>query len=91
MSDFSKANMKSCTIQLKSPDPAHPEKDQFFVLGDNSAQSSDGRLWMGEWWVDRELLIGKALFIYWPHGWGIPYLHAAFNPVPNFGRMHLVR
>ncbi len=61
--------MKSCPIELDPSDPVHPDKDQFFVLGDNSAQSSDGRLWKGEYWVDRELLIGKALFIYWPHGW----------------------
>ncbi len=89
--DFSRDNMKSCKIKLDPPDPAHPEKDQFFVLGDNSAQSSDGRLWIGEYWVDRELLIGKALFIYWPHGWEIPYLHLPFNPIPYFQRMHLVR
>ena len=67
------------------------KRTSFFVLGDNSAQSSDGRLWVGEWWVERELLIGKALFIYWPHGWEIPYLPLPFNPVPYFQRMHLVR
>ena len=90
--DFSEANMKTCEpIHLEFPDPAHPEKDQFFVLGDNSAQSSDGRLWAGEWWVERELLIGKALFIYWPHGWEVPYLRLPFNPIPNFRRMHVVR
>ena len=70
---------RAAIIALKPPDPAHPEKDQFFVLGDNSAQSSDGRLWVGEWWVERELLIGKALFIYWPHGWEIPYVPLPFN------------
>ena len=64
--------MKTAEIKLQYPDPARPEKDRFFVLGDNSAQSSDGRLWVGEWWVERELLIGKALFIYWPHGWEVP-------------------
>ena len=89
--DFSAANMKSCKIAIALPDPAHPEKDRFFVLGDNSAQSSDGRLWVGEWWVERELLIGKALFIYWPHGWEIPYVRLPFNPIPYFQRMHLVR
>ena len=78
-------------IQLKPADPAHPEKDEFFVLGDNSAQSSDGRLWHGQFWVERELLIGKALFIYWPHGWQIPYVPLPFNLVPYFQRMHLVR
>jgi len=78
-------------IELKPADSAHPEKDEFFVLGDNSAKSSDGRLWIGEWFVERELLIGKALFIYWPHGWKIPYVPLPVNLVPYFQRMHLVR
>ncbi len=91
---FSKAHMKTCTIKIQPRDPARPEKDRFFVLGDNSPQSSDGRLWEGEWWVDRELLIGKALFIYWPHGWPIPLpilKRLPLYPVPDFQRMHLVR
>jgi hypothetical protein len=44
-------------------------KDQFFALGDNSPQSKDSRLWATpntEYYVERDLLIGKALFIYWP-------------------------
>ena len=88
---FSNGNMKSCTIKLELPDRGCPQKDRFFVLGDNSAQSSDGRAWEGQYWVDRELLIGKALFIYWPHGWEIPYVPLYFNLVPNFERMRLVR
>jgi signal peptidase I len=97
--DFSSTNMATVETTLK-PDPANPAKDQFFVLGDNSAQSQDGRLWASDpfwrggtrqYWVDRELFIGKALFIYWPHGWRIPYVPLPFNPVPYFQRMHLVR
>ena len=89
---FRDDNMKQVEIPLKPADPARPERDdQFFVLGDNSGQSADGRLWVGQWWVERELLIGKALFIYWPHGWAIPYLRLPVNPIPHFGRMHLVR
>ena len=83
--------MRTVEIELKPADPSHPEKDQFFVLGDNSGQSSDGRLWIGQYWVERELLIGKALFIYWPHGWKIPYVPLPINPVPYFQRMHFVR
>jgi len=44
-------------------------KDQFFALGDNSPQSKDSRLWatpLTGYYVERDLLIGKALFIYWP-------------------------
>jgi len=89
--EFGKENRRPFSLIKLEPDPAHPEKDRFFVLGDNSAQSSDGRLWRGQYWVERELLIGKALFIYWPHGWQIPYVPLPVNVVPNYKRMHLVR
>lgn len=50
------------------------EKDQFFVLGDNSASSFDARAWdRGQQYVERRLMIGRALFIYWPHGWETPW------------------
>ncbi len=64
--------------------------DQFFAMGDNSPSSKDSRLW-GEahkripYVVDRELLIGKALYIYWPRS--LDY----FPFCPNFPRMGLVR
>ena len=73
----------------------------------NSARSADGRLWsvpedknhpgQGHT-VDRSLLIGKALFIYWPHpreelipGTGIKLGFRDFNLTPNFGDMKFVR
>lgn len=73
------------------------DADQFLVLGDNSPQSQDSRLWPGvdekgnpEYYVRRDLLIGKAVFIYWPHGVRVfPSLWFPFYP--NFGRMGLVR
>ena len=68
--------------------------DQFFVLGDNSPMSKDARLWSRDyWWVPRQLLIGKALFIYWPHSWDrLPYFNSIPCPYfPNFSRMGLVR
>ncbi|MBI3463474.1 MAG: hypothetical protein HY000_10515 [Planctomycetes bacterium] len=69
------------------------ENDQFLALGDNSPRSADSRLWAGEHYVGRELLIGKALYIYWPHGWEtlgntpIP----TFQFWPNFRRMGFIR
>jgi signal peptidase I len=38
-------------------------ENHYFVLGDNSASSRDSRYWG---FVDKDLLIGKALVIYWP-------------------------
>ncbi len=61
------------------------ESDQFFVLGDNSSRSKDGRLWGQQYYVNRRLLIGKALMIYWPHSWDSPV------PLwPNWKRMGFV-
>ncbi len=53
--------------------------NHFMMLGDNSPHSSDSREWHSEdidwrtderasWEVPRSLLIGKAFFVYWPHG-----------------------
>ena len=68
--------------------------DQFFPLGDNSPASRDARIWNARYenhsangnYVDRQLLIGKAIMIYWPHAWRrpIPFL-------PNVQRMGLIR
>jgi hypothetical protein len=65
--------------------------DEFFPLGDNSPQSKDARLWADPYEkvnhaVERKLLTGKALLIYWPHHWKapVPFL-------PNFSRMGLIR
>lgn len=73
--------------------------DKFIALGDNSPFSADSRLWPEGPFVDRSLLIGKALFIYWPHYW--PWKHHItvrlgsiefeFPFWPNFRRMGFVR
>ena len=72
-------------------------KGQFLVLGDNSACSKDGRLWEGdnvEYFVRRDLLIGRALYIFWPHSWDRIDLggwHVWCPFFPNFSRMRFVR
>ncbi len=69
--------------------------DQFLALGDNSARSQDSRRWEGEGFdpfVSRELLVGKALCLYWPHSWNrLPGTSIPFPLFPNFPRMGLVR
>jgi signal peptidase I len=76
-------------------------KDQFFVMGDNSAESADARLWFGDSarggrpggdYLERRLLIGKALCVYWPHSWNrIPGTPIPFPLFPNFADMRLVK
>ncbi|HIF34939.1 MAG: signal peptidase I [Pirellulaceae bacterium] len=77
------------------------EADCFLPMGDNSPASSDARMWtdfsvmpnVSEEgtqpfpYFERELLIGKAVLIYWPHGWrtGIKV------PIPNVPRMGIIR
>jgi signal peptidase I len=65
---------------------------QYFVLGDNSPYSKDSRLWdTSPHYVERELLIGKALCIYWPHSWHrIPGTPIPFPYFPNFADMGFV-
>jgi signal peptidase I len=66
-------------------------KDQFLMCGDNSAQSKDSRLWTGDGIphsVDRQFLIGEAIFVFWPHGLRVPGTNIAL--VPNFTNMRWI-
>lgn len=68
------------------------EADQYFALGDNSPVSGDARLWPDEKYVSQELLIGKALFIFWPHSFDqVPLTSIPFPFFPNFARMGFIR
>jgi signal peptidase I len=89
-SAFDETNMRQVEFQIKA--------DQYFAMGDNSAKSQDSRLWESTtgqnnpWVIDRDLLKGKALFIYWPHSWNrIPYVNIPFPFFPNFSRMHFIK
>jgi signal peptidase I len=93
------ADLKTARFEMK--------KDEFFMLGDNSPESKDGRLWESpdasaprEHYVRRGLVKGKAIFIYWPHSWDrLPWtdrLASLPNGVwcpyfPNFSRMGFIR
>jgi signal peptidase I len=68
------------------------DDDQFFALGDNSPRSQDSRLWPSQHFLERDMLIGKAMVVYWPHSWDeIPGTDIPFPFFPNFGAMRLVR
>ncbi|MFK7767878.1 MAG: signal peptidase I [Mariniblastus sp.] len=61
-------------------------KDQFLPMGDNSPESLDGRVWSGEKYVERDMLIGRAMLIYWPHT-----LNSPTPFFPNFGEMGFIK
>jgi signal peptidase I len=75
-------------------------KDEFFVLGDNSPNSEDGRWWdqpgrgnngmfYKEGIVPRDYLVGKALFVYWPSGFR-PSANFRHALIPNVGQMRFI-
>ena len=95
-------------VRMNRPAAAtHPDTvitltdDQYFVLGDNSGRSLDGRLWGAPhplvatqiddtpFVVPRELLIGKAWLVYYP----APYAVAdgGMGLVPDFGQIRFIR
>ncbi|MGI9429075.1 MAG: signal peptidase I [Bythopirellula sp.] len=75
--------------------------EQLFVMGDNSPASQDCRLWAaqnprdgskpGGPYLDRRLLIGKAVCVFWPHSWGEIPGASRLPGFPNFGDMRIVR
>lgn len=61
---------------------------QYVAFGDNSGFSLDSRLWgngIVPHYVDRKYLIGKAFYVYWPHGKDLPIVKYPFWP--NFAKM----
>lgn len=93
---------------LSAREPYVIRPNRFMMMGDNSPRSSDSRAWTtldsnwrgdlerSSWEVPRSMLIGKAFFVYWPHG--KPFwpdirvnrdLHLPFRPY--FERMKWIR
>ncbi len=63
--------------------------DEFLMLGDNSPRSQDSRVWPNvrgaehRHAVPRSALVGRAFFVYWPHG--VPFM----NDGQGFAVWHL--
>lgn len=98
-------------VMAKTPSSEYRlEKGRYMMLGDNSPRSSDSRAWRDSdrawaresrrpWEVPEQFLVGKAFFIYWPHG--VPFgpsvsVYFRGNEVkvpfrPNVERMTLIR
>lgn len=83
--------------------PATLGPDQFFMLGDNSAASHDGRSWsrVDPWIgarfgydrgvVPRELILGRAFMVYWPARFSVETPLGISAPVPDVGRLRFIR
>ncbi len=55
---------------LAAGEEVYVPEDCFFMMGDNTSNSSDSRVWG---FVPRQNIVGKALFVFWPFSrrWGI--------------------
>ncbi len=78
--------------------------NEYFVLGDNSPESKDSRLWwevgphlknkykQGKYHlgtVPSDQMVGRAFFVYWPSGFRI--FKGGMGIIPNVGRMRMIR
>jgi len=96
---YTDAADKQLTTKIRLLDSDNDDFDQFFMLGDNSPSSSDSRYWVEKSFVERRQLIGKAMYVYWPHSWptawSFPIRYKGFEfdfPFwPNWDRMKLIR
>jgi len=76
-------------------------EDQFFMLGDNSAESNDGRMWgepdpliaqqidHSQFLVNRQLIVGRAWCVYFPAPFELK--EGGARIIPDFGRMRFIR
>jgi len=92
--------------RIRDADPVQLRDDEFFCMGDNSPASDDSRYWREvHKWVEpyfdrsgpapagvvpRDLLIGRAFFVYFPSPHRLFGDPGGSIPVPNFGRMRFI-
>ena len=55
--------LSSVYLDHQSHPPMQVEADHYYVLGDQREFSNDSRVWGS---VERRLVYGKAVFVYWP-------------------------
>ncbi|GAC1405040.1 MAG: signal peptidase I [Pyrinomonadaceae bacterium] len=58
-------------------------KDSYFVMGDNRNNSADSRFWG---FVPRELIVGRAMFVYWSYDESARKPEGIFDIIPAFIR-----
>ena len=91
---------------FRATHPTYPvslTSEQYFMLGDNSAASHDGRSWsrvnpwIGESFgyepgvVHHDLILGKAFMVYWPAPYDAQIPPGIKLPIPDVGRVRFIR
>ena len=84
--NYFKAKKGGMQPMFKLKHGATAAQDQFLPMGDNSPNSLDGRFWYKRNYVQRDMLIGQATFVYWPHT-----VNSPFRFCPNFWEMGFIR
>ena len=101
---YTNRDSESFASDIRWGTPRRPMKlgdDEYWVLGDNSLMSGDGRYWALPVELEDEgltaqpgvvpgrFLLGKAFFVYWPAGYRLS--PGSPGVVPNFGDMRFIR
>ena len=100
---YTPQNVSSQPLEHASPEsPIELGSDEYFVMGDNSAGSSDARYWSRDIHLEEEnlftksgrvpgrFMLGRAFFVYWPAGYRPLEREGVPALIPDFGEMRLI-